>query len=141
MNAVQPPHQLPSILLNQVSVTHRKVHTLNRPLSKTRVQHVRHLIEYIGRDLLPTIINEVNLNGPRPKREPFDTGIFVTAGASKNILINNGSDPFQLFALFCILLPPINRRFFLYNRRGRATRRANRFSRIAIERMLRSIFD
>lgn len=70
------------------------------------MQHVRHFIKYIGRDLLPTIINEVNLNGPRPKREPFNTGIFVTAGASKNILINNGSNPFQLFVLFCILFPP-----------------------------------
>ena len=38
--------------------------TLNRPVSKTRVQTVCHLIEDIGLNLLSPVIIQVDLNGP-----------------------------------------------------------------------------
>lgn len=59
------------------------IHTLNGPIPKTRMQRVRHLVEYIGRNLLPSIIKQINLNRPWSERESFNAGIFVTVWADR----------------------------------------------------------
>ena len=52
---------------------------MSRPIPKTRMKVICHLIKDIRRHLLAMIIDEINLNRPRPKREPFNTGILVSA--------------------------------------------------------------
>lgn len=42
------------------------------------MQGVRHLVKGVGRDILPVLVDLVDLNRPRSERESFDAGVAVS---------------------------------------------------------------